>query len=322
MKTKNFTVLILGGSGFIGSNIAQRFCRCRAKYNVVIIDGLLEGACGQRANLKGIKKDVRFIECKIENVGNLKNLVKSCDIIIDCMALTPHRTGINNPIYDLRLNAESHLVLIQHLINFQGKNIIYLGSRSQYGNVDSGKIVEMTPMNPNDIQGIHKLAAESYYRIYSKLYGFNVVSLRFPNCFGKNQPVEGEDIGLIGSFIRDALNGKTVEVFGNRKRNLVYVDDVAEVVFKLANKHFVGFNAFNLSGHRVTIELLASSIISITGHGKLETVKLPERLKAIDIGDAELNDNKLKKFLGKIPKTDLQVAFRKTIEYFKRGMEL
>jgi nucleoside-diphosphate-sugar epimerase len=313
---KNSTVLIAGGAGFIGSSIAKRFVA--EGHGVIVIDGLLGRTGGRINNLKEIKRCIRFIHSTIEDVAGLRALVKSSDVIVDCMGLTAHHIGMKAPLYDLMLNARSHLVLVQHLVGCADKKVIYLGSRGQYGNPGMDRIDEDTVMEPNDIQGINKAAAEAYYRVYSKANGFNVVSIRLPNCFGYNQPMRGEDIGLIGSFIRDALNGKVIEVFGNRERNIVYAPDVASVVFKIAGKRFSGFNAFNLAGHRVAIKFIASTIVKIVGKGSVKTAKLPDQLKVIDIGGAKYDDTKLSKFLGDIPTTDITYAFKDTAEYFKK----
>lgn len=313
------TVLILGGAGFIGSNIAKRFYDVGC--NVIVIDGLLNQTSGRRKNLKQIISDIQFIKSKIEDVHNLDEIVRQSDIIVDCMAWTSHHLALKEPIYDLKLNAESHLYLIQQLKKYHNIKIIYLGSRSQYGNPNISEITEDTPMVPDDIQGIHKLVAESYYRIYSKLYGLNVISIRFPNCFGKNQPTTGNDIGLVGSFIRDILASKIIEVYGiDRKRYLVYVKDLAEVVFKLSEKSFTDFKAFNLSGHEILIEELIKALIEIIGKGRYVKAEIPHEVKVIDIGSAKFSDVKLQRFLGGIPKTNLKAALCKTVSYFKENM--
>jgi UDP-glucose 4-epimerase len=311
------TVLVLGGAGFIGSHIAKRFCS--AGYRVTIIDGLLEYTGARLKNLEPIISKIQLISEKVENIAELKDIVQCSDIIIDSMAWTSHVGALSNPEYDLELNLKSHLHLIQKLKEAKnGKILIYLGSRVQYGQVLAAEITEETPMVPIDIQGVHKVAAESYYRIYSKLFKQDVISIRFPNCFGENQPFFGDDIGLVGGFIRDLLDEKTIEVFGsNRMRYLLYVEDLAEIVFKLSGRALCGFSAINVSGHAIKLENLAKLLVDLTEKGAYRSSCFPNEIKNIDVGNALINEKKLIKILGNVPKTDIRDALKKTIAHLK-----
>lgn len=314
MQGKN--ILVVGGAGFIGSNIVRQCLFYGA--SITVIDGLLKNTGGQKSNLKDILSQIEFIGSKVEDVHNLNEIVIHNEVIIDCMGWGTHRLGIKEPRYDLKLNCESHLVLIDNLPQRPDQKVIYLGSRGQYGNPKGAEITETMNMVPVDVQGIHKLAAESYYRIYAQLKGFNVISLRIPNCFGENQPTEGEDIGLIGNFVKEILADNLVGVFGeNRKRELVYVKDVAEVICQLCLKEFSGFTAYNLGGHSILIEDLVKLLIKILGKGKYEVKPLPHEIGSIDIGSIKLNDDHLREFIGAIPQTNLNEALTTTIDYFK-----
>lgn len=320
ISVKDKTALILGGAGFVGSNLAARFVR--GGYKVTVIDGLLPKTGGSAENLAAISSKIRFIQKKIENVNNLGALIASSSVIIDCMAWTSHNLAILDPLYDLELNVLSHLILIKSLKNAKGKKVIFLGSRSQYGKLAKRRIVEDDVMVPVDVQGIGKLAAESYFRIYSQVYGFSIVSLRFGNCFGPNQKVEGEDIGLAGSFIKEALAGEKIQVYGKeRHRNVVYVGDLAEVIFELTQKELSGFEAYNLSGQTIKIRDLAEKIIKIAGSGSFEFAKMPRDIEILDIGEGVLNESKIRRFLGEIPKTVINQALEETCDYFSKNLD-
>ncbi len=313
-------ILILGGSGFIGSNLAKRFVD--EGYEVSVIDGLLNKTGGRKENLEPIISNITFINSRIEDVDKLDKIVEQSDFIIDCMAWTAHKSAISNPKFDLRLNVESHLALIDALKRNPNKRIILLGTRAQYGNPPVDEINEETPMIPEDIQGIHKLTSESYFRVYSKIMGLNVVCLRLPNCFGENQITQGDDIGLIGGFIRDILDDKCIEVFdGSRKRYLLYVEDLAEIILKLSQKRFEGFSAFNVGGVEVGIEELVKTIIKILGRGSYEKKSIPFEIKSIDTGSAKFNDFKLKSFIGETHLRDFEQSLKKTIRYFQENLK-
>lgn len=311
-------ILILGGAGFVGSNLTKKFVDGGCK--VTVIDGLLAQTGGNVANLAPISKKIQFIDKKIESVRNLSEIIDSCDLIIDSMAWISHRMAFEQPFYDLKLNLLSHLKLIETLKGKKSKRVIFIGTRSQYGQI-SGIVDEEAPKVPIDIQGVNKEAAESYFRIYSNIYHFDVVSIRFGNTFGVNMPVGGSDIGLVGQIIRDLILGNTVKVYGkNHRRTFVYVLDLAEVVWRLFNRDFSGFEAFNLNGVAMTIEEFVKRIIKILGKGNYKIEAMPEEISRMNVGNGALSERKLEKFIGKIPRTDFRVALAKTLDYFGRQL--
>ena len=310
------SILILGAAGFIGSNLTKKFIK--SGYKVIAVDGFLKHTGGNKKNIDAFIGEIDFFDKRIECMDNLVELVKSVDIIVDCMAWTSHHSALDNPFYDLDLNARSHLSLLAQIPKSLTQKFIYLGSRGQYGNPNTNLIDEDTPMAPSDIQGIHKLASESYYRVYANLKDMNVISLRFPNCYGRHQPTMGTDIGLIGGFIKNSLAGNIIEIYGkNRKRNILYVDDLVNIILKLSQKEFKGFNTYNISGVEVLLGDLAEKITSIVGKGSVLKKEMPYDIQVIDIGSAKFSDNKLKKYLGDIPLTKLGDSLSNTVNYFK-----
>jgi len=312
-------VLILGGAGFIGSNLAEHFYNMSAI--VTVVDGLLERTGGSSKNLNSLYGKIQVFFQKIEEIQNLQNLIIEADLIIDCIAWTSHFAAIENPLYDLELNCKSQLFLIENLKKTKGKNIILLSSRGIYGNVEDNIINENTPQNPIDIQGIHKSTAEKYFKFYSKIYNFNVLVLRIPNCFGKNQLLYGEDIGLVGSFIRDALLDNEIEIFGkDRNRAIIFVKDVINIIWSISQKQWNGFVSFNISGYNMSISELAEKIITIAGTGKISLKELPTRIKNIDAGNAFIDDSRLTEFIGKVNMNSIDDALVETINYFKENL--
>jgi UDP-glucose 4-epimerase len=316
---KSRPVLILGGAGFVGSHIVARFVE--GGRPVIVIDGCIDRTFGREENLIPYINKVDFIKARIQDVQDFDKIIGESEYIIDSMGWTSHNQAIQDPFYDLKINVESHLHVIKTLQKSPRKQIIYLGSRGQYGSPGLPEIDESAAMNPADIQGIHKLAAESAYRVYSNLLDFDAVSLRFPNCYGPNQPVEGEDIGLIGSFIRDLLRSKTIKIFGkNRRRQIVYVKDIAEAIFRLCKVPFRGFEAYNYGGPCVLLEKLAGELIAIIGKGKYERREMPRRLMNTDMGNAIMKCEKIKSITGDLPFTELRHSLIETVHYFEREM--
>ena len=312
-------VLILGGAGFIGSNLAEHFFKKGTE--VTIIDGLLEKTGANKRNLANLNGKIKIIFKRIEDIQSLTELIREYDLIIDCMAWTSHRSAIDNPFYDLELNCKSHLYLLENIKGNKNKNIIFLSTRSIYGAVEEGVIVEKTQPNPLDIQGIHKLTAENYFKIYSRIHGINVIVLRIPNCFGKNQPINGDDIGLVGMFIRNALFDNIIEIYGSeRKRSLIFVDDIVDIVWLIAQKEWSGFEAYNISGYNIPISELAEKIIKIVGQGKVSFKQIPVNIKNIDVGNASIDESKITEFIGKINLKNIDAALTETINFFKENI--
>ncbi len=309
-------VLILGGAGFIGSNIANELVE--QGYNVIVIDGLLPKTGGKIENLVYMNK-IEFINKKIEEIHDLEFIVKDNDYIIDCIGWTLHLEAINNPCYDLELNCKSHLLIIKALK--KDHKVIYLGSRGQYGNPSVDIITENTEMYPEDIQGIHKLTTEYYYKFYSNIIDFDCISLRLPNCFGENQLINSDEIGLIGSFIRDTILGKPIEIFGtDRIRAIIYVKDVVKAILCILNYKFKQFNVFNINGYNKSILELAKLIIEVVGSGDIFIKDIPESISKIDVGNALFSDKKFRDLFPEYKPTDLKISLENTINYFKRKL--
>ncbi|HHT9158605.1 MAG TPA: NAD-dependent epimerase/dehydratase family protein [Candidatus Brocadiaceae bacterium] len=310
-------ILLLGGAGFIGSNLAEEFVNSGAK--VTVVDGFVQYTGGNIRNIQNFIGKINLYNCKVENLNCLKELVEDSDFIIDSMALTSHGYGIEYPIMDVQLNILSHLQLINALKGTQNKKILYLGSRGQYGNSKEAVITEETPQNPIDPQGISKVATESFFKFYAEKYGFKGVSLRITNCFGEYQKINGDDIGLVGSLIRDILKGETVEIYGTkeRKKNIIYVKDLIKIILELIKPDFNNFEVYNIAGLEVTLGSLLDSIIENIGRGNYVVKPFPAAIKQIDVGDAKFSDKKISAKIGKLELSDLNRALANTIRYFE-----
>ena len=238
------------------------------------------------------------------------------------MGWTSHINSISYPFYDLELNTKSHITLINTLKDFSNKRVIYLGSRVQYGNQNQKKLYEDGLFSPSDVQGINKVSAEYYYKIYSDIFNFNAISIRFPACFGRNQIVQGDDVGLIGLFIRDAIAEKDIEIFGkDRKRNFIYIDDLVDIIFMLSEKQNNGFLPLNVKGCSIKLIELAKKIIKYCGSGNILEKRLPNKIRSIDIGNSQMSERNLIKTIGTIKYTEFDISIPKTINYFREQLD-
>lgn len=313
-------ILICGGAGFLGSHIARRFVA--AGDRVTVIDGLLPGTGGSLDHLADLRTAIDVRAAAIESVDDLDALVGAADVVIDAMAWTRHVAALADPLHDMRLNLASHLTLLQALRRQPGRLFIYLGSRSQYGRMASGVVTEDSAMAPQDPQGVHKVAAETHFKNFSVTDGLTVVSLRLPNCFGESQPVAGEDIGLVGGFIRALCQGETIKVYGSgRRRTILYARDVADIVVAVAGRPVTGFTALNVPGDDVELRDLALQLRQLVGAGEVESADMPAHIKAIDTGEAVVSSERLAALIGPRQGTELAAALAATVTYFKERLQ-
>jgi len=310
---------VCGGAGFLGSRIVAAFVDRGDE--VVVVDAMLAETGGDAAHLAAVRDAIELKPSAIEDVPDLGRLLKGAALVVDCMAWTRHVAAFDNPIYDMRLNLESHLRLILAARGVPGTRILYLGSRGEYGRTTAARITEDTPLEPRDVQSVHKAAADQHFRLFAELGGLSALSLRLPNCFGPGQPVAGKDIGLVGGWIRSALAGEPIVLYGSgRRRPLLFADDAASVVSRLSDQPFTGYQAFNLAGRDVELSDLAARIVSMAGRGSVAQAPMPDEVAVMDIGDTVFVDTALRQLIGRVPDVDLDAALGATVAYFKERL--
>ena len=304
----------------IGSHIAAALAD--AGRDVTVIDGLMPRTGGDRRNVEPILGRVRFLDRPVEEVDNLAELVANSDAVVDCMGWPFHRAGMDDPGYDRALNQHSHLALLQAVRAGKNPRFVYLGSRGQYGRPRADRITEDCPQEPVDIQGIHKTAAEHYYRVFAARYGFDVASLRFAACVGWGQATEGADIGLFGGFARELLHGETVSVYGSGRRRLVTdARDVAAMVCALLEAEWHGFQAYHLPGRLTTIDAAARMLQQLAGRGEVEVRPMPSEVAHIDIGEAAADCSKLDALMGPVALRPVEETLATLVAYFRSRID-
>lgn len=310
-------ILIAGGAGFIGSHIVGKLAA--GGHAITVIDGLMAQTGGSPANLSHLDVSTLITE-PVESCPQLPQILGDTDLVIDCMGWTRHMLALEDPEYDLKLNVGSHLALIRALRQSPCRKVVYLGSRGQIGNAASPVIDDDAPRVPIDIQGIHKTAAESHYRVFARLSGAKVVSLIIGNTFGQRMPMEGPDIGLFGGFLRDALAGNSIQLYGKgRLREFTYAPDLADYVHRLCQHDWEGFQSLNIPGTPIELEELVGLMISLAGSGSYTIEDWPADVKAIDVGAARLCSRKIESWLGICQSTPIREALRLTLQSINRS---
>jgi dTDP-D-glucose 4,6-dehydratase len=134
--------------------------------------------------------------------------------------------------------------------------------------------------------------------------------------------VSGDDIGLVGTCIRDLLSGKTVDIFGSgeREKHLLYVSDLVEVVLEVGSQSFSGFEAYNLSGEGVEMSRLLGTLVRLIDQGDFRIRPFPKSVQQLDVGEARVSDEALVNWIGALPVTPLEGALQHTVDYFRRRL--
>lgn len=318
MQGKN--VLITGGLGFIGSNIAHKCAGLNAK--VTIYDACLDPYGWNFANIKEIKDKVEFIKGDIRDFNLFKKHIKNKDIIFDCAAQISHTISIKRPFLDIDINCKGPMTILECARKFNDKvKIVYAGTRGQIGRLKYKPADENHPTEPTDINGINKLAAEKYYLFYNRVYGFKTVSIRVNNTYGIRSQMKHGDYSIVNWFIRKALLNEPIIIHGDgtQTRDFNYVEDVADAMVLAAHKEKANGEIFMLgSGKETRFIDMVNLIIKFTNYGqKIRRIPRPKDRQSIEIGNFFASYRKIKKFLGWHPKTKLEDGLKKTIDFYK-----
>lgn len=315
---KNRNVLILGGMGFIGSNLAIKLIELGAK--VTIVDSMLPQYGGNLANIEPIKDTVRINYSDIRDTYTMDYLVRNMDVIYSMAGQTSHIESMTDPMTDLDINARSQLSILESCRKHNPEvKILYASTRQLYGKPQYLPVDEKHPVVPVDVNGINKLAAEEYYSLYSKVYGMKCVSLRLTNTYGPRQHLHGEKQGFAGIFVRRAIDGEEIKIFGDGKqlRDFNYIDDVVDAFLLATDNEAVYGNVYNLGADNYYSLLQFVDYLKQNTSFEFNVIPFPEERKKIDIGDFYSSYKLFHEVTGWKPSIELEEGLKRTIEYFK-----
>jgi len=316
---QNKKILITGGLGFIGSNLAIRLVSLGAK--VDIVDALIPTYGGNLFNIEPVKDLVKWVKGDIRDKKLVDGLVEDKEIIFNLAGTLSHIDSMSSPMTDLEINCRAQLSILESVRKLNPKvKIIFAGTRNQYGKAKYLPVTEDHPQEPTDINGINNIAAEKYHLMYTKVYGIKTVSLRMTNTFGPRHQMKHEKQGVLNWFIRQILDGEEVKLFGDGKqiRDINYIDDVVDALLLVAKSEKGWGQAYNLGGTPISLLDFVKKTIKIVGSGSFKIVPYPKQRKAIEVGDYIASWKKIKKTYGWKPKTSLDVGIKKTVEYYKK----
>lgn len=316
---KNKKILITGGLGFIGSNLAISLVGVGAR--VTILDALLPPYGGNKFNIFPIKNKIKVKIGDMRNEALVGKLVKDKDLIFNLAGTLSHIDSMADPFSDLDINCRAQLCLLEAARRLNPKvKIVFAGTRNQYGRALYLPVDERHIQDPTDINGINSIAAEKYHLLYFSVYGIRTVSLRMTNTFGPRHQMKHPRQGVLNWFIRELLDGKTVELFGDGSqiRDINYVDDVVSALMLAAKYKKADGQVYNLGGSPMTLLSFVESAIEILGRGRWRLVKFPKARKSIEIGNYVADIKKIRDELGWRPRASVREGLKKTFGYYQQ----
>ena len=316
-------VMITGGLGFIGSNLAHRLVELGAE--VLIVDSLIPDHGGNLFSIEGISDQLRVNIADVRDRNGMDYLVRGQEYIFNLAGQVSHMDSMRDPYTDLEINCRSQLSLLEACrYNNPTVKIVYASTRQIYGTPDYLPVDERHLVHPTDVNGINKMAGEWYHILYSNVYGVRATSLRLTNTYGPRQLVKHNRQGFIGWFIRLAVEGEQIPLYGDGKqlRDLNHVDDVVEAFLLAGASNAVNGEVFNLGGTRpVSLLEIVDTLIDLCPEASYRLVPFPEDKKRIDIGDYYGDYSKIETMLGWKPQVSLRDGLDDAIEFYRQNKE-
>jgi UDP-glucose 4-epimerase len=311
-------VMITGGLGFIGWNLAERLVRLGAR--VLVVDSLVHGHGGNLAHLESLRGRARINISDVRDEHGMRILVRGQSVIFNLAGQVSHIDSMADPYADLEVNCRAQLSLLEACRHNNAEaRVVFAGTRQVYGRPDRLPVDESHPVRPTDVNGVNKMAGEWYHILYNNVYGIRASSLRLTNTYGPGQLVSHNRQGFIGWFIRQVLDDEEITLFGDGEqlRDLTYVDDVVEAFLLAGCDPAADGQIFNLGGEVMSLRALVELLIELAGRGRYRLVSFPPEKRAIDIGSFFADDNKIRSVLGWQRRFGLREGLARTLHFYR-----
>ncbi|MDQ3894751.1 MAG: NAD-dependent epimerase/dehydratase family protein [Actinomycetota bacterium] len=312
-------VLITGGLGFVGSNLARELVEHGA--DVTLVDSLIPEHGGLLFNIAGIEDAVRVNISDVRDRHSLRYLVRDQDYLFNLAGQNSHLDSMRDPDTDLEINCRSQLSIMEACRREnRDVKIVFASTRQIYGRPVQLPVEEGHPIAPVDVNGINKTAGEWYHRLYGDVYGMRVSILRMTNTYGPRMRVRDARQTFLGVWFRLLLTGSEFELWGDgtQRRDFTYVDDCVAAFLLGAAREEANGRVYNLGGsEHVSLRELADLLVAMNGSGSYRIVPFPRERKAIDIGDFYADYAKIERELGWRPLVGLRAGVARTLQYYR-----
>lgn len=312
-------VMVTGGLGFIGSNLARALADLGA--DVLVVDSLIPDYGGNAFNIAGYEDRLHVNVADVRQQSTMNFLVRDREVIFSLAGQVSHIDSMRDPYTDLEINCRSQLTILEACRhNNPEAKVVYAGTRQIYGKPDYLPVDERHLVRPTDVNGINKAAGEYYHLVYNSVFGVRACSLRLTNVFGPRQLIRHNRQGFIGWFIRLALEDQEIQIFGDgtQVRDFVYVDDATDAFLAAGALDACNGEVFNVGGDEpISHRDLVTLLIDVAGTGRMRFVEWPPDKKAIDIGSFYSDSTRFRTTAGWRPRVALAEGLARTIAYYR-----
>jgi len=319
---KGSKVLITGGLGFIGSNLARRLVDFGA--DVLLVDSLIPEYGGNLFNIAGFYDKVKINISDVRDIHSMKHLIQGKDFLFNLAGQTSHLDSMADPFTDMEINCHAQLSILEVCRHYNSDiKIVYASTRQMYGRPDYLPVDEKHPLRPVDVNGINKMAGEWYHILYNDIYHVRACTLRLTNTIGPHMRIRDARQTFVGIWVRLLLEEKPFEVWGGEQlRDFTYVDDCVDAMLLAAADEKSNGQIFNLGGDSVvSLKNLAEMLIEVNGSGQYISRPFPEDRKKIDIGDYYSDDSLIRMTLGWKHEVVLKEGLKRILEYYRRHLK-
>lgn len=317
MNLQDQRILITGGLGFIGSNIARHCVELGAK--VTLYDCLDPHSGGNMHNIHDFENEVEIVLNDIRNFEGGSSCIRNQDVLFSCAAFTSHPQSMKEPLIDIDVNCKGVINLLEAIRRFNPAcKMVHIGTSTQIGRMVLPEVTENHPEFPIDIYSANKSASEKYVLCYGHAYHLPVCVVRLANVYGPRSNIRTPDFGFVNYFVGLALKNKDLTVFGEGRqlRNLSFVEDVVHaLVIAALDTRANGQVYFAAADRQYSVKEIAEALALHVG-GRVQFVEWPKDRAAIEVGDAIISNAKIKAALGWAPTHDLAQGMGKTKAYF------
>ena len=304
--------LVTGGAGFIGSHIAEELLR--RGQSVRIVDSLVTG---KRRNLEALR-GAEFIEGDLADLAVARRAVEGMEYVLHQAAIPSVPRSVKDPVTSNRANIDASLNVLVAARDGGVKRLVYAGSSSAYGDTDVLPKREDMPTRPLSPYALQKLVVEQYCQMFTRLYGFETVTIRYFNVFGPRQDPGSPYSGVISLFATALLEGRQPVIYGDgeQTRDFTYVTNVVDGVLRACDADKASGEVINVAtGGRISLNELLRTMNRIVG---TNTNAVYQDGRAGDVRDSQADITKARQLLGYVPIVSLEEGLRHTLDWARR----
>ena len=317
MTLNGSRVLVVGGLGFIGVNLAAKLNSAGARTTILTRDRLShaeQAAQFERAGIDVIEGDIRDRDV-------VSRVVAGQQIVFNLSGQSGAVRSMEDPWGDLDVNCRGNLVLLEALREHnRGAKVVFAGSRLQYGHPEHVPVAEDAPQEALCLHAIHKQTVEKYLALYQRLFGVRYTVARITNPYGPGQPAGRTAYGVINRLIHLALTDRTLTIYGEGRqlRDYVHVDDTVAALLAMAVADRADGRAYNVgSGEGTRLVDLAETIVEIAGGGRVEHVAWPALAEQVETGDFVADISRIDRELNWRPTIGLRDGLERTVAFYR-----